>query len=41
MRDVPKYWIQLPPHLVGGVIPGRPHIQRQLGQRIESFRVDP
>src|SRR5688500_8929624 len=39
MREGPQHRIQLLPHLVGGMIPRRPHIQGQLGQGIESLDV--
>ena len=39
MRQLPEHGIQLTPHGVGGMIPGRPHIEGQLGQGIESLHV--
>jgi hypothetical protein len=37
MRDFPQFGIELPPYLVGTMIPGPAHIQSQLRQGIESL----
>src|ERR1700693_5999480 len=39
MRDLPQHRIQMPPYLVGGVIPRRTHIQGEFGQGIETLYV--
>ncbi|MBS1136999.1 MAG: hypothetical protein H6R11_953 [Proteobacteria bacterium] len=39
IRELPQHGIQLPPHLVGGMIPCPAHIQCKLGQGIESLYV--
>lgn len=35
MRDLPQSGIKLPPHFVGGMIPGPVHVQGEFRQRIE------
>jgi hypothetical protein len=37
MRDFPQFKIELPPNLVGSMIPGPAHIQGKLRQRIETI----
>src|SRR3982074_2672478 len=39
MREVPQHRIQLPPQLIGRMIPRRTHIQGKLGQDMESLYV--
>jgi hypothetical protein len=39
MGELPQHGIQLPPYLVGGMIPRRTHIQGKLGQGIKSLYV--
>ena len=39
VRELPQHRIQLPPHLVGGVVPRRTHIQGKLGQGIKPLDV--
>ena len=37
MRDSPQFGIELPPHFVGGMIPGPMHVQGEFRQRIKSL----
>src|SRR5271166_4314199 len=37
VRELPQHWVQLPPQLVGGVVPRQTQIQRKLGQRIKPL----
>ena len=37
MREVPQHGIELPPHLIGGMVPRPAQIQRQRGEGLVSF----
>ena len=39
MRELPQHRVKFPPHLVGGVIPRGAHIQRKLGEGVETLYV--